>query len=163
MITNLTKYADFEGAEQFLTEKGRQQLKDAAVHEFGDPWQLTVGDFVGLCEGDFSRLGDMAEPTVLQVYWCNVFRDFCDELEKVLTALKIPQDAQEVTAAESMRKVSMAEGMVVFARSYFGLRSFADAERVTMLDYVIAKRDAYNNAIFSRRLAELRAKKYRKR
>ena len=163
-VTEQTRYDEqFAAAEEYLTDKGKQALRDAAVELYGDPWQLTIGEFVAVSQNDLSRLGDLTRPTVLQKYWIEAFHAFAEELTKALDALKMPQDAQEMAAAECMRKVSMAEGMLVFARSYFGLHSFAEAEKVTMLDYVIAKRDKYNSAIYQRRLAELRAKKYRKK
>lgn len=163
VVTINTKYSEIAESEQFMTDATKQQLTDAACSVFGDPWQLSIGDFVQLAGGDLSRLGEMTDPTVMQIYWINAFKAFVADFEKALQGLSMPKDAQEIAAEECLRKVSMAEGMVVFVRSYFGLHSFAEAEKVTMLDYLIAKRDAYNQAAYSKRLAQLRAAKYKKK
>lgn len=157
------KYRTFLPIECAITKECAEEIKQAACKRYGDPWEMTIGEFVAVCGGDLARLGDMRDPTVLQVYWVHAFKDFGATLEKTLKRLQVPMDAQEQQAAESMQKMGMAEGMLVFARNYFGLHSFAEAEGVKMIDYVIAKRDTYNQAIYSKRLADLRAKNYKKR
>lgn len=163
VITEQTKYSEIQAAEVFFTDVTKRQLSEAACSVYGDPWQLGIGQFVTLTTGDTSHLGDMTDPTVMQVYWLHAFRDFVADFEKALKRLTIPKDAQEIAAEDVLIKVSMAEGMVVFARSYFGLTSFAEAEKVSMMDYLMAKRDAYNQAAYNKRLAALRAAKYNRK
>lgn len=40
--------------------------------------------------------------------------------------------------------MTMAEGLLVFARRYFGCRSFSEAERLTLGEWLMAKKDDYN-------------------
>lgn len=164
-VTENTKYSVFAPVEQYATPETIENLKQAAQKIYGDTWSLTIGQFAELSDGNgfYDILGDTSDPTVLQVYWLKAFADFAKDFAKVLESVKIPQDAAELQAAESCKKVSMLEGMLVFARGYFGLHSFADAEQVTLADYVIARRDEYNKAIYSRKLADLRTKQYRKK
>ena len=163
VVTQDTKYRDIVEAEQYLTDDTKNQLTEAACKLYGDPWQLGIGEFVQLTTGDMSRLGDLSDPTVLQVYWLQAFKAFVAEFEKALQGLTMPKDAQELEAENVLHKVGLAEGMVVFARSYFGLHNFAEAEKVSMLDYLIAKRDTYNQAAYNKRLAALRAAKYKRK
>lgn len=162
-ITKDTKYAQFVDAERFITEATKQELKEAAQKAFGEYWALTVAQFVAIAGGDVSMLGDVESPTVLQVYWLLGFKDFVQDFSRIMQGLQVPKDAQEMTAEEVTKKTTMAESMVVFLRSYFGLQSFEDAERKTLTDYVVARRDIYNQVAYNKRLAGLRAKQYNKK
>ena len=162
-IDGNSRYEDFLTIEPLLSEGSRVALKARAVEIYGDPWGLTLADFIAITGNDLSRLGDMSDPTILQMYWLQCFHEFVEQFQHILESLKMPMDATEEAAAASMKKVSMAEGMLVYARGYFGLHSFSDAEQITITEYVMARRDDYNKAIYNRRLAHLRAAKLKKK
>jgi len=143
-----TKYREFEIAEQYLTDASRKELTDAAQKVFGDYWQLSIENFVALSQGDTSMLGDLGDPTVLQVMWLKGLQDFSKMYNDQLSRLQPHKDAQEKAAEAACVKVSAAEGMVVFIE---------DAQQKTLLDFMMAKRDRYNAYIYNKRLADLRA------
>jgi hypothetical protein len=59
--------------------------------------------------------------------------------------------------------VEWQEGMLVFVRAYFGLKSFGEAENVTIGDYLLAKKDEYNSTIFQRNMAKIQTQKIHKK
>ena len=77
-----TLYSDFEVFEKCLTQESLQELKRAAEEKYGSMYNLTIDQFFGISNGDFSVLGDMTNPTVLQVYWQKRFSQFCDEFAR---------------------------------------------------------------------------------
>lgn len=145
-----------------MAEESKQELIAASQSVYGDYWALPIEDFVAVSQGDVSRLGDMGDPTVLQVYWLKGLREFVKVFEKTLQRMNVPKDAQETAAESATIRVSMAEGMLVFVREYFGLHSFEDAGKKSLLDYVMARRDRFNAYMYNKRLSELRAQQHKK-
>lgn len=52
--------------------------------------------------------------------------------------------------------------MLIFTRKYFGLQNFGDAEKITLLEYYLAKKDTYSDAIFQRSLQKIQLNKMKK-
>lgn len=159
-ITIHTKYnAQFVAVEKCLTEDGCKALMDAAERVFGNMYDLTLSEFFLLGRGDFSRLGSMRRPSVLQVYWMKRFAVFVDEFAKALKSFKPKQTAEEKAAADACPQSSYEEALLMFARSYFGLQSFEAASRVKLGEIMIAKKDVYIESVYRRILMNKQTKK----
>lgn len=160
IVTKETKYSDFENLEKYLKDEAVASLKKAAEWAYMGVYELTFGQFLRACDGDFSGiLGDLSEPTVLQVYWIKRFEDFKVEFGETLKAYQVPLTAKQKMAADGLPKQTFAESMLIFARSYFGLHSFSDAEGVTIGDLLIAKKDVYISTLFERKYQKLQMSK----
>lgn len=163
-ITEATKYAEFEPVEKYVTKKTAQGLFESAEEKFGKMYDLEFGTFWQCGNDNFAEvLGDMREPTVLQVYWKKRFEKFVEEFASTLKAMTLTQTAEEIQAAEGLLKISWDEAILVFVRDYFGLHSFKDAERITMGEILIAKRATYNREKFQRKLAKIQTAKLHKK
>ena len=163
-ITEATKYAEFEPVEKYVTKKTVQGLFESAEEKFGKMYDLEFGTFWQCSNDNFEEvLGDMSEPTVLQVYWKKRFEKFVEEFAAALKAMTLTQTAEEIQAAEGLLKISWDEAILVFVRDYFGLHSFKDAERITMGEILIAKRATYNREKFQRKLAKIQTAKLHKK
>ena len=69
-IKEFEKYAEFADKEKYLTEKSVKKLKEAAEEKFGKVYALEFDTFRECYDGNFDTvLGNMQDPTVLQVYW----------------------------------------------------------------------------------------------
>lgn len=159
-ITRETIYTDeFAALAPYLTAQTRSELVRAAQDIYGDFWGTTLDEFVALSEGQVPNFVNEDVPTVLQVYWMQGFKDFVQEYVLQLQRLQVPKSAQEQAAESGLIKVPMSEGLIVFTRNYFGLKSFEEAGKKTVLDYLIARRDVFNSAMFNKKLAEMRASK----
>lgn len=163
-ITEATKYAEFEPVEKYVTKKTVQGLFESAEEKFGKMYDLEFGTFWQCINDNFAEvLGNMSEPTVLQVYWKKRFEKFVEEFAATLKAMTLTQTAEEIQAAEGLLKISWDEAILVFVRDYFGLHSFKDAERITMGEILIAKRATYNREKFQRKLAKIQTAKLHKK
>jgi hypothetical protein len=164
LITKATKYKDFQGIEKYVSEKSIQALYAGAEKQFGGMYDLEFGSFWECSNGNFEGvLGDMQEPTVLQVYWMKRFEKFVEEFAEQLKGLTITPNADEQRASAGMLKVGWAEAMLIFLKDYFGLHNFKDAERITIGEILIAKRAAYNRDTFQRNLAAINKQKMRRK
>lgn len=163
-ITEATKYAEFKPVEKYVTKKTVQGLFESAEEKFGKMYDLEFGTFWQCSNDNFEEvLGNMSEPTVLQVYWKKLFEKFVEEFAATLKAMTLTQTAEEIQAAEGLLKISWDEAILVFVRDYFGLHSFKDAERITMGEILIAKRATYNREKFQRKLAKIQTAKLHKK
>lgn len=161
-ITDKTKYATLQPVERYLEPAAVADLKAAAERLYGSMYDLTFETFYACTNEDFSGvLGDLKNPTVLQVYWCKRFAEFTAEFAKALKAMTLPQTADEKAACAGLIKTDWAEGMLVFMQQYFGLRSFKEAEQITIGELLIAKRARYNQDKYQRELANIQRQKMR--
>ena len=161
-VTDKTLFARVAGVEPYFTPETKTAIQDRAIALYGGMYELTVEQFAALVAGNYkSVLGELARPTVMQVYWLRRFKEFVEEFAGALKNLQPPKDADEAIAAANLPKISPAESMLIFARNYFGLHSFDEASRVTLAEFLIAKRDVYITALYHQRLA--RAKKNKKK
>lgn len=161
-ITNRTKYSTFKPFEDYVSDDTLRALQDASEKEYGGMYDLQFAEFFECVNGDFSSvLGNVSNPTVLQVYWVKRFEKFADEFARVLKGLQIRQSADEVRASANLLKVDWSEGLLVFMQQWFGLHSYKEAEKITVGELLIAKRAAYNHDTYQRALADIQMKKYR--
>jgi hypothetical protein len=147
----------------FVTDDSRKVLMEQAA-KIRDPYTLTLAEFFACCEGDFSCvLKDQNNITTGEGLWLETFRDFVADFCKILERLVIPQTPEQKQASANCLSVEWQEGMLVFVRAYFGLKSFAEAENVTIGDYLLAKKDDYNANIFQRNMAKIQTQKIHKK
>ena len=158
-VTKKTKYATFQSVEKYIQADGVAELKKAAEHALGSMYDLTFSTFCDCLSGDFSHLGKMDDPTVLQVYWCKRFEDFATEFSEALKKLAVPQTADERQASEGLLQVTFAEATLCFLQQWFELHSYREAEQITLGEILIAKRAAYNDALYRRKLANIQLKR----
>lgn len=160
IVTKKTKYAKMAPFEKCLTMEAVAGLKREAERAYVSMYELTFVQFLKACNGDFvTILGDMRKPTVLQVYWRKRFEDFKKEFGEMLKNTNVPPTADQQRASEGLPKPTFAENILVFVRQYFGLHSFQEAEQITLGNILIARRDAYNTAMFDRKLERIQIEK----
>lgn len=155
-----SKYADIL---PFVTDASRKELMEQAA-KIRDPYTLTLSEFFSCCEGDFGCvISDIENLTTGDGLWLECFSDFLSNFEKILKRLLIPQTPEQKQASANCLPVEWKEGMLVFVRSYFGLKSFSEAENITLGDYLLAKKDDYNTRLFQSNLAKIQTQKIRKK
>lgn len=159
IINERTKYKDFEQAEKYATQDSLQQIKGAAEKHFKNCYELTIDEFFGVLGGDYSLLGNLKNPTILQVYWLKRFKDFVDEFSKACERLTIQPTPDEQQCKNGCVKVTPQEAMLIFTREYFGLPSFYEAGKRTIGEYLTARKDRYNEARQHRNYEELQKRK----
>lgn len=166
-IDNNTRYFAVEPMLRSLPDEELAKIKEAAP-------RATIGrdGYLSLTIADLSRLIDghdvtgiipnATEPlklTVFEWYTADGLRGFLEEYIQKLEGLQPPLDPAERAAQRACLKVTTTEGLLCFARDYFGLHSFAEAEAVTLAEVLIAKKDTYNKTVFQKAYAKQMQKK----
>lgn len=156
-------YSKYIDVLPFVTDESRKALMEQAA-KIRDPYTLTLAEFFACCEGDFACvIKDKNNPTTGEGLWLEMFRDFLKDFGKILERLVIPQTPEQKQASANCLPVEWQEGMLVFVRAYFGLKSFGEAENVTIGDFLLAKKDEYNSTIFQRNMAKIQTQKIHKK
>ena len=158
-IDKNTKYREFEPVEKYVPDSQKKAITNAAESVYGCMYDLEFGEFWNVANGDLSRLGSLEDPTVFQVYWLKRFEEFTKEFAETLNKLSVKQTTEEKRAAEGCLKVSWGESILVFLQKFFGLKSFKEAEKITLGELLIAKRAQYNDDLFARRISQIQMQK----
>lgn len=162
-VTERTKYSEFLQFEQYVAPESAQELKRAAERIFKPCHLLTIAEFWGVQAGNYELLGDMSDPTVLQVYWLIRFKEYCKVFLETLEKLKTPQTPEQAQASIGTVEIPPQQNMLVFVREYFGLHSFKDAEQCTLNDYILARKDKYNQAVMQHNYLNAQKAKVKKK
>lgn len=145
----------------WLTDASRAILNKQAVERVLPMWQMTLGDLIAFTDGDFSRIMPKNNITLAQFVWLSQFPEWLEEFSRTVGALQVPTTSEQRQAANACLPVEWKEGMLVFARRYFGLHSFTEAEGVKVCDFILAKKDEYNGVVFERSMADQRKRAYK--
>jgi len=162
-ITENTRYATIEHLDKFIDDKSVKELEKAAEDKFGIMYDLTFATFWACANGDFSHLGDMTNPTVLQVYWVKRFAKFVEEFTNALKSYTLKPTEEEKKASQDLLEISWDEGLLIFMQQWFGLKSYKEAENITIGELLIAKRAQYNQDLFRRKLANIQISKIKRK
>lgn len=170
-----SKISDVQALLDVMDERSVSELKRAAVDLYGSPWGITIGQLfgcmgsesAGYTDADFSLIGmDLQKPEemiVAQYYWVQAFRDMVESLIRALENMTVPPTPEAAKANRSCLSMSFRESILVFCRSYFGLHSFSAVEDLTIDDLLLAKKDAYNTAVFEKEMAAIHEAKTKRK
>ena len=161
-----TPYASIAAALEYLTDDSDKALMTKAAETFGTLEEMTVEQFADLIANRLDVfLGDKWQdnPTALQVWWVKYIKGAVERYVKTLENLTIPETPEERRASEGLPSVSIIEGLLVFAQSFFGLQSFKQASWTTLGDIIIAKKAEYRKGMTQRRLDAIQAEKFKTR
>lgn len=163
-ITEKTPYSKIEPLERYLPNESIKEIKAAAVRFYKRGYDLTVDEYFGLIGGDYSLLGDLREPTILQVYWLKYFaEDFLPTFSRDCEAYKSPLNSKQREAQSGTYDMTMQECIVVFLQSYFHLPSFAAAGTLTLGEYITARKNRYNCDIVQQNYDRISRREMKKR
>lgn len=145
---------------EYIKEEKRKVLTEKAQQHLGKHYgELRAGEFFACMRGDFSVVVDTttswAKVTQAQYIWCMGFAEYLTQFGDMLARLVPPMTAEQKAAAQSCLRVSFEESVLVFCQQFFGLHNLREAEYITINEYLIAKRDRYNAAIFEKKLGDI--------
>lgn len=141
--------------DKYLSADDKNTIKDAVRRVFGGFESITIGQWANCIDGKFEAVIGEIRGTWLQVYWLQGFKDFATSFPDMLKNLSPKMDADEEQAASGLLQTSLVESVLVFARSYFGLKSFREAEDITLGEVLIAKKATYNETMYRKKLAKI--------
>ena len=147
-LTKDTPLTDLLAVLPFATEAsmaGARRAAEQAVKP-GGFYETTIAELAAVIGGDGSMFGD---PSTATAYLASQrFAEVVGDFIKALERLDPPLSARAMAAQSGTMKMETVEGLLVFARSYFGLPSFRAAEGITLGEILLAKKDCYNKAVF---------------
>lgn len=159
IVTPETLYTEFQPVEDCVDEASKTDLMKAAERAYKACNELTLDEFWGVMNGDYSLLGNLDEPKVLQVYWLKRFAQFVDEFGNECKRTQLEPTPEQRQASQGTLEMLPVESMLVFVRQYFGLHSFADCGRITIGEYLTARKDHYNDALIQRNYEKIQREK----
>lgn len=166
-ITDKTLYKDFFILEDVLTEESEKSLLQASQAKYKDYYDLTIGELFAIMAGDVSLIDvnkdKPEEITALQAFWLKHFKNWLDTFIKTIETYALPMTAEARQASLSCLKPSFNESVILFMREYFGLHSFDEVYKLKVTDYILAKRDAYNKAMFEMAITKITTSKMSKK
>lgn len=145
-----------------LTDESKERALSAARELYGNYDDLTLIQFLQLTEGDYTVIGieDTERVAVGQLLWMQGFADFCTSFAAICNRMQVPESPESRDAHSGEMPLSTREGMLIFARSYFGFHTFEEtANTVTVSEYIVARKDTYNTAIYNKNRADAERRK----
>lgn len=150
-----------------MDEESKARLRADAEAVYGTPWALALKDFFALSKGDLSYLGlttETAEQASIRQYiWMLYFKEVCEQVAVILKKLVVPQTAEQEMASKSCLKMGFEESTLIFVRKYFALHNFTEAENITLSDFLIAKKDSFNGAIYQKAMNDIQRQKFKRK
>lgn len=144
---------------RYISDKEKSGLyeraQDALHLHYGE---LRIGDFFDCIRCDFSVIGVCStwnNATQAQYIWAMGFADYMENFSKMLERMTLRGTAEQQQAQMVCLRVGFEESVLVFLQDFFGLHSFKEAEDITVNEYLIAKKSAYNKAAFERKLNDI--------
>lgn len=157
-----TKWADFFQFADTMAEGEAQRIGEAAAKaRFGDGgfFDMTLGDFMRASGGDLTALWTDNGESVFDVYASEAFAAFIESLTDTLRKMTLQPTAEDKAMARGTLEMTFNEDIYYTCRGYFALRSFGEVDALRVYDYIMAKKDMYNQAVIQRnQLAKMKAK-----
>lgn len=150
-----------------IKKEDKQRIKElATLHLLGcQLWEIELGLFLQFINGDFSatKVEQSAREAGGLTIFIKLFVDgvaeFVSEFAEKYKNLTPMPNNDEKLAGRGCLEISFSENLLYFTRSYFGLHSFSDCEKIKVGEIIIAKKEVYNNIIFQRNFAEIEKQK----
>lgn len=158
-ITKSTLWADFA---PFATPERMAQLRekitDCAVFDF---WKLTIGDFAELITIGF--IDEMKDLRTVEdvIMFLNASDKFLEDFANMMKNFEVPMTNEEKEASASLPEFSPIESMLSFCLEKFGQHPTKGGynEEITLQEFRIARKRAYSDALFQRKLSEIQIRK----
>ena len=168
-ITHKSKLVHFLPFIDLIENDSEKALKEQATKYFlpNGFWYISLGSFLNAINGNFDGLFGkefkMQKATVFEYYLIAAFKDFVDEFSNVMSNLNLKPTIDEAQASSNLTKVEFSEGFLVYAMKTFGYKSSKEAEECVLIDFLMRKKDDFNNQLFQRNIAAIQERKFAKK
>ena len=152
-ITDKTLYADLLYIEKYIPDAEREKLTQAAQQRYKEYYNLTIAEFFALLDKDYTLIeyfGNAEQLTALQYFFLQGLTAFTAELQTIFEKLTLKPSFDEQRNMQGVLPMTFSESIIVFVQDFFGLKSYSDAEKITLADVVLAKKVHYNRSLYQR-------------
>lgn len=159
-INESTLYIEFIPIEKLIDDETKNNIIKSSQEVYGNYYDMTLDRLITLLDPNCEEYQDLNNPltTVFKVYWFLGFKEFFEKFLSILQNLTIKESPDEFAASRNCYPVDFSESLLIFTRSYFNSPSFKEAAKITIGEFLMAKKDAYNKAIFERTYTNLKKK-----
>lgn len=155
-IDRHTTNDEFSPWRRYISDEDMEKAKMAAVADrFGEAGfnAMTVGQLTTVLSGDPRPLYRSGGRTLFDTLVVEAFGGFIDRLAETLKRLTLPATPEGIRLSSGVMPSEFTESVYLFCRSYFGLKSFEEADALKVSEYLLARKDDYNRQIVDRNVA----------
>jgi hypothetical protein len=170
LITKKTKLSE---CSIFLTEEIlnviSEKVPDEYLSRYDSILKGSIGDFIRLMTGDqdFFKQYFFNENKDVTVYeYAAKLKHLKQEIDKIinyLNSLSVKQAPEEIQAAKGVAFPKFAESMLVYSQQKFFLRSFKEAEEISLSEFILHKKTDLANQNYERNLRMINDRKQKQK
>lgn len=129
-------------------------------YNIDDWWQISIDNFCDFCEGDFSALKIDKENLTL-FGWAVIldFRSFAENFVDIVGKLVVLMTSEEKGLQDGLPTLTMFEVMAGFVRKWFNCKSYEEASKYKLSEYLLARTEDYRNKVIEKRMFESQKRK----
>ena len=147
-----------------LLDSLREKITDELPLQEFDYFGMTISDFLRLTEKQFpAKIQKMLKSRFLTVEKyikiLNTFENGNKRFEQSVEETTIEKTAIEKEAENGLLPLSVEESMLNFMCESFHLQGWEAAQKMTLYEFISARKKSYNNAMYQKRTAEIQKAK----
>jgi len=143
-----------------VLEKAKEQIKDIVSRGTFDFFGMTVEEFLQLQEKILPKKIDNLLKKRRATFFdyvkiSNTFESGMMAFEQILIDTTIQETADEEAARAGLVEVTTEEAMLTFICEYFKLSSMEQAQKLTLYEYITARKITFNNVKYQKNLSNI--------
>lgn len=160
-IDSNTLWEEIKDTYDFWSEESKEKViaECCKMHGVEDFYLLTISQLVQITNGNVSFLMIEDNGTAYEYIFVLELKNFVENYINILTSYQLPQSQDEKNSSKKCVELSFCESLLIFVKNYFNLHSFEQAEQIRLCDLLIAKKDAYNTAVFEKEMIKIQTRK----
>lgn len=165
-ITKYTLWSDIAPliSKEILAELKKKIKGSANFLEF---FNMKIGHFTAIFSQKMPKpIEDFMEKEGVTVFEVirklNDFDDFIKNFSEIMESLEIKLDSDEKNAMSNLIEMSASESILTFMQEFFGHKDFGESENCTVIEYILARKKAFNNSMYQRNLSKIQMKKFKR-
>ena len=143
-----------------LLEKSKLKITEIVSRETFDFFSMTVAEFLRLQENELPKkinriLKKRSFTFYKYIQILNAFEQGAESFQQILEDTTIEQTADEKAASAGLIDISQEESMLTFLVDFYKLKSMEEAQKVSLYEYITARKISYNNAKFQKNMINI--------
>lgn len=147
-------------------------LLDALREKITDELPIQEFDYFGMNISDFLRLTEKQFPAKIQkklksrfltvekyIHILNTFENGNKRFEQSVEETTVEKTAAEKEAENGLLPLTVEESMLNFMVESFHLQGWEAAQKMTLYEFISARKKSFNNAMYQKRMAEIQKAK----
>lgn len=143
-----------------ILDKAKEQIKETVPRGTFDFFGMTVSEFLQLQEKILPKKIDNLLRKRRTTFFdyvkiSNTFEQGMKAFEQIIIDTTIQETADEEAARSGLVEVTTEESMLTFICDYFKLSSMEQAQKLTLYEYITARKITFNNAKYQKNMANI--------